>query len=122
MAYEIKCEKCGLVLNRENSPFGWGRCTEHWKCDDCGTKEKLCGYTYALLCDACHTKRVNKKIAKFTDDTCFEDDIICPYCGYKFQDSWEFGDNEEADCPECENSFDVEVIREIKYTTTKKKK
>jgi len=37
-------------------------------------------------------------------DTEYTDHIICPYCGYEFQDSWEFKDTQDeqhVDCHDC---------------------
>ena len=35
-----RCGTCGVGLTQGNSPFGWGRCNEHWNCDDCGVSRK----------------------------------------------------------------------------------
>lgn len=35
-----------------------------------------------------------------------ENEIQCPYCGYEFSDSWEYGEGEsEIYCDECGNTF-----------------
>ena len=106
MAYEEKCDKCSKVLDRTNSSFGWGRCTECWKCDDCGTRENTCYHSGGVFCESCYTKHMKEKIATFTGDTCFEDDVICPWCGYKFSDSWEFDNGGEMECEDCGNKFE----------------
>ena len=53
----------------------------------------------------------------------YEKEIICPYCGYKFQDSWEFNDEDgkeqEVDCPECDKEFTMWTEVEITYSTRK---
>jgi len=47
-------------------------------------------------------------------DCRYTDEIVCPYCGYKFRDSWEMGANGEPECPECGKMFsfttDVTVL------------
>lgn len=49
--------------------------------------------------------------------------IVCPYCGYIDQDSWEIaGDDEcgEADCGECGRSFYWSHYVRVTYTTRTK--
>ena len=54
----------------------------------------------------------------------YTDEIVCPYCGYKFTDCYEyFGGDECADniyCDDCENEFDAVRNILISYTTFKK--
>lgn len=48
--------------------------------------------------------------------------IICPYCGYEFTDSWDIESNEisfEWTCCECENDFNVERHEIVEYSTEK---
>lgn len=98
------------------------RCEEHNLCDDCSTKENLCHYTEGLLCRECHRARVEKRIAEFKGDTDYTKKITCPYCGYKFDDSWEYENTVyELDCPDCENQFDVEIFVTVNYSTFKQK-
>lgn len=54
-------------------------------------------------------------------DTSNTDYIICPYCGHKLIDSWEFPDHGDADCPECEKVFFFERQTSVTYTSCKKK-
>ena len=50
----------------------------------------------------------------------YTDEIVCPYCGYEFSDSWDFNrDSEEIDCPECEKTFEYFREVEVKYVTKK---
>lgn len=49
----------------------------------------------------------------------FTDEIVCPHCGYEYQDSYEWHDYGEEDCIECEKSFSIERITTIQYTTRK---
>lgn len=45
--------------------------------------------------------------------------IVCPWCGFQYQDSWEFPDNDETDCDECEKPFKHRRIIDITYDTEK---
>lgn len=48
--------------------------------------------------------------------------MICPYCGYKQRDVWEFiGNNEDGDtdCGGCDKPFRWSVHRTETYTTKK---
>ena len=59
-------------------------------------------------------------------DTEYKDDIVCPYCGYEFTDSWEFNDTQDeqhVDCQNCncEKEFLLYVHISVDYTTRKKK-
>ena len=51
-------------------------------------------------------------------------DPICPWCGHKQQDAWEYGldDGEDMDieCDACEREFTVECSLDIRYTTYRK--
>lgn len=50
----------------------------------------------------------------------YTDNIVCPYCGYTFEDSWEFdGECDNEDCPECEKAFSWSRSVTIDYSTTK---
>ena len=58
-------------------------------------------------------------------DHSYTDEIVCPNCGYKFGDSYEyFGSTAEcADniyCDECDNEFDAVRNISVTYTTYKK--
>ncbi|MCP4757548.1 MAG: hypothetical protein GY866_42360, partial [Proteobacteria bacterium] len=58
----LKCDKCG-----EEATY-ITRCDEHHKCDDCGARETLCTYLEGVLCNPCHTARVEKRIEEFDKD------------------------------------------------------
>lgn len=52
----------------------------------------------------------------------YTDEIVCPWCGYKYSDSWELTQNDgEEECRECRKSFSY--YRDIKttYNTERKK-
>lgn len=53
----------------------------------------------------------------------YTEEIVCPYCGTKFNDSWEHmrdegdGASENLECDECGKGFDVEKHIEVTYCT-----
>lgn len=51
-------------------------------------------------------------------------EIVCPYCGYKYQDSWEeqITGGETMNCNECDNVFKVCRHIEVTYSTFKEEK
>jgi DNA-directed RNA polymerase subunit RPC12/RpoP len=114
------CRACGIELTKDNSYFGWGYCKEHYICVDCGETDnrKLCLYTEGLLCNNCHQNRVDKRTKEFKGSTSYTDEIVCPYCGYKLNDSWEL-EGDECDCPDCERTFEVTRYTTIEYCTRK---
>jgi len=48
-------------------------------------------------------------------------DAVCPHCGYKHLDSWEFDDSDEVTCHSCEKDFLLERITTVQYVTEKPK-
>lgn len=49
----------------------------------------------------------------------YTDEIVCPWCGYRFSDSWEWEeDNGGIDC-DCGKSFDYERIVSVDYSTSR---
>jgi DNA-directed RNA polymerase subunit RPC12/RpoP len=62
---------------------------------------------------------VNEVKRPILQDEVFEEDkIMCPFCGYKFEDSWEF-DNDEGTivCERCDAEFGYSRIINITYNT-----
>jgi len=53
----------------------------------------------------------------------YTDDITCPWCGYKFSDSWEFSGDycEDEECPECEKEFSWSRNITVNYSSFRKK-
>lgn len=47
-------------------------------------------------------------------------EIVCPYCGYEFSDSWEHNDYDSAECGECGEEFILYVETSVTYSTEKK--
>lgn len=61
-------------------------------------------------------------------DSNYTDEIVCPYCGYEFSDSWEFAENnplewnEDIECRECGLQFNCQCHATITYSTKIKEK
>lgn len=51
----------------------------------------------------------------------YTDEIVCPYCGYEFRDSWEYdgadGEDNETECGECGKEFTYERSLTVQYLT-----
>jgi transposase-like protein len=47
-------------------------------------------------------------------------EIVCPWCGYVHQDSWEVGSDEGTfECHDCEQSFQYARHTTITYATSR---
>lgn len=44
---------------------------------------------------------------------------VCPYCGHNHAGSWEGFESGVYECEECEKEFNVEVVVEVNFTTSK---
>lgn len=47
----------------------------------------------------------------------YTDEVVCPYCGEKASDSWEFDDEGITECGWCERGFRYERHIEVTYCT-----
>ena len=64
----------------------------------------------------------NKQIVEAPDeiDTWNTDEIVCPWCGYVFGDSWDYDENDDLiQCPECEKTLEMQMEHHITYYTQK---
>lgn len=56
-------------------------------------------------------------------DTDYTNEIVCPYCGYQFTDSWELQGGQDTDipieCGRCEKSFIFSTDYHITYSSHK---
>lgn len=111
----LSCRVCG-----KPNPEHIFHCTEHYHCEDCGTRESLCTYTEAVLCSPCHDKRVAKRITEFDGDTDYTDEVVCPHCGYEHSDSWEMSEGHH-ECGDCCRPFEITQNVEVTYSTEKSK-
>lgn len=47
-----------------------------------------------------------------------ESDIICPYCDFKDEDSWEVTESDDNhQCPSCDKRFVLEIESKVEYST-----
>lgn len=53
-------------------------------------------------------------------DNKYTSEVVCPHCGNKHSDSWEYSEDEDdLICDECNLSFSMERHRTIEYCTEK---
>jgi transcription elongation factor Elf1 len=118
---------CNVCTSGTWEPFG-RYCEKHDVCVDCGIKRKDLTETPwgvrigAFQCKSCEERRRKRDVtarqaAGFDHD--WEDEITCPHCGYKFGNSFEYGQGGQEDCPECEEEFEFEAHYIVHYSTTK---
>lgn len=108
------CEICGITQDDIMS-----RCKEHLVCDHCGTPERIVIREGGVFCDQCFKKIVDHRIASFNGDTSCTDNVICPYCGCEWLDSWELSDSDGMECDDCGNSFSYERDCTVTYASSK---
>ncbi len=77
---------------------------------------------------ACKSEKSEKKVAKlanteidnFSGSTDYEQEITCPHCGDKNENSWEYTDEADTvECEECGNKFTYQRHVEITFSTVK---
>lgn len=49
------------------------------------------------------------------------DEVVCPWCGQVSSDSWEYDDEGEEWCDQCEKDFTFVRNITVTYSTEKKK-
>ena len=70
-------------------------------------------------------RAIGVKIMEKEIDYSYTEEIVCPYCGYEFADSWgcgtfkRDGDEEEFTCHDCEKEFKVTLNAEYSYSSEK---
>ena len=53
------------------------------------------------------------------EDKDYENNLICPYCGYEDKDSWELSDNdEEHECGRCGATVSFERVVTVEYNSS----
>lgn len=52
-------------------------------------------------------------------DTDHTDEIVCPYCGYEFSESYEYhgDDGQEVQCHHCDKHFELSVDHRVTFST-----
>lgn len=98
-------------------------------CKVCGNKISEFEYDFNnCMCYKCSRNEWNDKLAERLKEneeieTSFEDEIVCPYCGYRMADDDGYFEREgdgEYDCEECGKTFNFAVNIEVTYSTTRK--
>jgi len=60
-----------------------------------------------------------------TIDHDLTDEIVCPHCGYKMSDSWDYhmaqDDQIEIECDECGGKYKATCVITVEYSTEKLK-
>jgi len=97
-------------------------------CDSCGEPTDnamtIAGIERVFhTCDACET-RIRREIEWGNRGDQFrENTVICPYCGFSYEDydayGFDEGKTDEVVCPECGKKFDLEV-EDIRYFSTRR--
>lgn len=78
-----------------------------------------------IKCETCREVEIQAQIAAYQEnyreiDTIGEDSIICPHCGYKIDDTSEYGtDDQEVECCNCGREYHLSPCISITYTTKK---
>ena len=100
-----------------------------YNCKICGKEIGEYSHTYENdLCYSCQTeireqKRAQELQSNEETETYYEDDIVCPWCGYSFEDDDGYfasrGDG-EYDCPECGKEFYFQANIEVTFNTQRK--
>lgn len=49
-------------------------------------------------------------------DSDHTDEIVCPYCGHRFTDSYEYEEG-EVDCEDCGKEFVLTIHKYISYSS-----
>lgn len=52
-------------------------------------------------------------------DCDWTDEVVCPYCGTEFLDSWEYEDEGEEYCEECNKEFAFQRNVIVGYSSQK---
>ena len=72
-------------------------------------------------CDKCEKKLSQQMDWEIEGETIGEDEIICPYCNFAYEDydaySFDEGNTDEVECPECGRKFDLNVEVKRTYST-----
>ena len=64
-------------------------------------------------------RRTSKEKTMQIDHEFRRDCFVCPHCGYKFSDCWEWPENGERECDDCENKFSFTQDFVVYYSTEK---
>lgn len=113
-------------------------CDKHNVCRRCGCSRKDLteapwGGKSGWICKRCdkieHEQEKIEALAAMPDDDDFDKwdyhglyEIKCPYCDYKYPDSWECAgdDGAEHECPRCDSTFTVTAIHSMTFDCNRK--
>lgn len=103
------CVKCGISRGQmQQPPTVYSFDAEPWP----------------IICQPCYSAGIEQEIKDFQDseqNTSFQIWPICPHCGHKHVDAWEWQcDSGITNCEHCNNVFHYDRIVTVEYTTTKK--
>ena len=129
------CDQCN---GRERNGYSYmGECLKHDVCRSCSKPRKdfktVWGGKLGWQCEPCqeseHEEEKQKALAAMSEEFdpwdyhCLSD-IKCPYCDYKFSDSSESydDDDEEHECPRCDNTFTVTANHSVTFDCNRKEK
>lgn len=100
-----------------------------YNCKICGKETSEYNHTYeGDKCYSCQKEIREQEQAEALQnneeiETFYERDIVCPWCGCRFEDDDGYfartGDG-EYDCPECGKEFYFQVDIEVTYSTQRK--
>lgn len=100
-----KCKKCQHEISEYENAYNNGMCY------DCKKEEYRAERAEALQNDWETTVE-------------YEDEVVCPYCGYCIEDEdgyYERKGNGQDKCPKCGKMFNFEVYIDITYSTSRLK-
>lgn len=94
---------------------------ESKKLCSCGKKK----YDWQDVCWQCKDRQEAEKIweySKENKEVTNEDKVICPYCGNHYGEDDLYDTSYELECPECEETFKLEIEYSPSYSTYQIKK
>lgn len=100
--------------------------SKNYICKICGKKIDEFDHTlYDDKCYDCREKQYKYNLTRALQEdeeteTYYEDEVVCPYCGYRMEDDDNYFVREqvgEYKCPECGGTFRFETNIEITYST-----
>lgn len=129
--------ECDICEGKSQRWFSFNRCVVHNICDTCSIpraelKEAPWGTKNGWRCKPCEAIRREKeksealaRMPKEYDEWDYSrlDKPTCPHCKYELDDYSEYysSDDEEVECPRCDNVFLLTAVHDVVFTSTRKK-
>ena len=109
------CPKCG--------PKPWNHCEDCYRCEGCnepdnGANGRLCMQVEGVYCDPCWKELIETRIANFSADHEDTPEVVCPWCGCVYRDSFEHGEGVN-ECEDCGRKYHMARLVEVTYTTSR---